>query len=196
MTLHQTRLSESEIIGRLAAGDKTGGLCASLAFAYAANKNGMNVVDFRGGLSREAFASAAFCRAIFDADGVESYAERHTNEITATHRLLKRIQPGKEYILTTGKHAAIVKRTRANFQYLEMQSPYQGRNGWHSLDDEMLTRHFYCQKSHTKRGVKYLVSSELTEISSLASSEGYRELMRCLNTADIEQQKGADGGIR
>lgn len=60
----------------------------------------------------------------------------------------------------------------------------------------MLTRHFYRQKSHTSRGVKYLVSSELTEISSLASSEGYRELMGCLNTADIEQQKGADGGIR
>ena len=49
--------SENDIINRLCGGDITKGSCASLACAYAGNKNGLNVLDFRDGKSRDIFAN-------------------------------------------------------------------------------------------------------------------------------------------
>ena len=49
-------LSSDEIIERLAGGDMTKGSCSSLAFAYIGNKNGLDVLDFRGGNSQYVFS--------------------------------------------------------------------------------------------------------------------------------------------
>ena len=42
-------LTDDEIIQKLAGGDMTKGSCSSLAYAYCANKAGLDVIDFRGG---------------------------------------------------------------------------------------------------------------------------------------------------
>ena len=44
------------IIEKLGGGDKTNGSCASVAFAYVGNKNGLDVTDFRGGGSQMIFS--------------------------------------------------------------------------------------------------------------------------------------------
>lgn len=44
--------TEQDIINRLSGGDMTKGSCSSLALAYAGNKAGYDVLDFRDGDSR------------------------------------------------------------------------------------------------------------------------------------------------
>ena len=48
-------LTTEQIVARLGGADRTQGSCSSLAFAYAANKGGLDVLDYRGGKSREFF---------------------------------------------------------------------------------------------------------------------------------------------
>ena len=55
----ERKLTDMEIVGRLAGGDLTKGSCSSLAFAYAGNKAGFDVLDFRDGDSRKFFASTS-----------------------------------------------------------------------------------------------------------------------------------------
>lgn len=45
-------LTEDEIISRVSGGDLTTGSCSSLAFTYAGNRCGFDVLDFRGGMSQ------------------------------------------------------------------------------------------------------------------------------------------------
>ena len=51
----QTPLKSEQIIEKLAGGDQTNGSCASLSICYAANKCGIDVTDYRGGLSQRLF---------------------------------------------------------------------------------------------------------------------------------------------
>ena len=48
-------LREADIINRVGGGDLTKGSCSSLAFMYAGNKAGLDVLDFRDGNSRSVF---------------------------------------------------------------------------------------------------------------------------------------------
>ena len=48
--------TDTELIERIGGGDKTSGSCASLAFAFVANKGGLDVLDFRGGKSLDYFS--------------------------------------------------------------------------------------------------------------------------------------------
>lgn len=52
---HTKQLSDKEIIKMLAGGDNTSGSCASVGLAYIGQKQGWDVLDFRGNKSREFF---------------------------------------------------------------------------------------------------------------------------------------------
>ena len=89
---------EDAIIEKIAGGDLTGGSCASLGFAYAGNKNGLDVRDFRGGESQDFFSFKYnlddFIR-ILPEDSIKREVAR--SSITAGNKLLKKVETGKEY---------------------------------------------------------------------------------------------------
>lgn len=189
-------LDERDIISRLSGGDETGGSCTSQAFAFAANRAGLDVLDYRGGKSRKAFANARIIRDIFSSDEVEAYFEHDVNDLDAVHRLLDKTQSGKYYMLSTGQHAAVIRNTGEVFEYLELQSRFPSHNGWHPLDDSSLVERFYCKELNLYKDRTVHVPSEIAELDSLASSSGYNELMGFLNTAPHEQRKGNRGDIK
>lgn len=193
---HDKQPQEHEIISRISGGDMTKGSCASLALAFAANSAGLDVCDYRGEPSRSMFADGIRIRKILTSTGVESYSERHFNDLKAVGKLLDRTETGKKYILATGRHAAVIRNTGSRYEYLELQSPYPDQNGWYELTKAELRKRFHCKMSHNVRGFRYEADSTIAEISTLARGDGYAELMGYLNTADTKQQKGSLGAIK
>ena len=185
--------TESEIINRLAGGDKTKGSCSSLGFAYAANKAGFDVLDFRDGKSREIFSKISAIKDIARLNGVKSTIAMETNDFKAVHKLYKEIEAGKQYYLASGTHAAIVQSKDGLFQWLEMQSASQNHNTWHILNDDILKRRFGCKKSHTLNRQKIKASSILIDIESLGKNKEFIELMKYINTSEEAQIKGFGG---
>ena len=186
-----TKLSEQEIIERLGGADKTRGSCASLALAYAANKAGMNVLDFRDGQSRRFWAThfTSFAQK-FGGKIISDY-----NQIRATRSLLAEMKEGHEYILSTGKHAAIVRKGAKGYEYLELQDE-PARNGFHPLDKHVLYDRFKADAYHTCRGRRTNTNSTLTDIRNIRDTEATRELMGSINTPVWAQHKGKGGGIK
>lgn len=60
----------------------TKGSCTSLALAYAGNKGGVDVLDFRGGKSCDFFSKTANIRDITKFNGVKANIVKDTNSIT------------------------------------------------------------------------------------------------------------------
>ena len=52
MQKHKKEQTFDEIVARVGGGDRTDGSCASVGLAYAANRGGSDVLDFRDGDSR------------------------------------------------------------------------------------------------------------------------------------------------
>ena len=190
---YTTMPTETEIIDKISGADRTKGSCASLSVAYAGNKCGYNVRDFRGGNSQFAFSQFNNIRDIGKLDGVVSYNGRHYNDFTNIHNLLKNVQPGKEYILTAGKHAAVVRQTETGIEYLELQSGFR-KNTWYPLNDGELKRRFGCQKSHTMFGMKYENPEVLIEIDSLNGNKQFEGVLEFINTEAGKEMKGIGGG--
>ena len=190
----ETPLSEKEIIAKLAGADKTSGSCSSVALAYAGQKGGCDVLDFRGGVSRYQFSAMNTIKEVAKIDGVVSETVTGGNDFTNAHTLLKKVVHGKEYYFTAGKHAAIVRRTKEGvLQYLELQSGYR-KNTWYTLDDSELKRRFGCQRSHTTYGMKYEVSEVLIDIDSLKGNSVFERILEFINTMANAQMKGLGGG--
>lgn len=181
----------SEIYERLHGGDLTTGSCASLALAYAGNRCGYDVIDFRGGASQTKFSSGFNLRKIFNATGVETITEKDTNDIKACGRLFEQMKDDKEYILCTGKHASIVRKQNGILQYLELQSDNNG--GWHEFEKDTLKWRFGCQRSHSTYGMKYERSNELVDVESFKNLVGFDKILGYINTPENEQKKGITG---
>ena len=194
VTQFTTQPTETEIIERLAGADKTKGSCVSVAFAYTGNKGGYDVHDFRGGDSRLTFAINANITKIAKFQGVDAVIENTVNDYTGAHKVLKSVESGKEYFFRTGKHAAIVRQGASSLEYLELQS--NNNKGWHRLDDIALDWRFGCQKSHTTFGMKYGLDNVLIDVDKLNKSPDFIEMLKYINTAVNEQQKGVGGGIK
>lgn len=190
---YTTQPTETEIIERLSGADKTKGSCASLSFAYAGNKNGIDVLDFRGGMSRQAFSSMNNIEAIAKLPGVDGIIIKGKNDFTNAHKLLQSVQDGKEYIFTAGKHAAIVRKTATGYDYLELQSGWR-KNTWYELDDLQLRHRFGCRKSHTTYGMAYETREALIDIDKLKGNSAFEQLLDFINTATGSQMKGVGGG--
>lgn len=187
-------LDEETIIGKLCGGDLTKGSCASLAFAYVAQKAGYDIVDFRDGKSRTTFSTGCvrILRTLKENGMNGVFVGKAKSYLTAGKRALKSVEPGKQYYFECGRHATIVRMNENRLEYLELQSGVQ--NGWLPFErygsiDNALNRRFGAPKS--SRG--YEVDSFLIDVDEMAKSKRLMKLMGYINTEPDKQAKGAHG---
>ena len=192
VVMHKEKLSADDVIKRISGGDTTVGSCSSMAFTFAANMGGMDVLDYRGGKSCDFFSRASNICSI--AEKVGGVVNKNYNDFTNAKQLLATTLTNKYYYFTCGKHAAIVRKTEKGYEYLELQNASAERNGWHELTTERLKNRFGAQKSHTMFGSKYETKECIIDIDLLIKDAGFRKMMGYINTASGEQKKGAQGG--
>ena len=188
----QRILSDDEIITKIGGGDRTKGSCSSLAFAYAGNKQGLDVTDFRGGASLDVFAKNINIKKIAKSDKVRSFVIEEYNGFKGTSQALNLMEEGKEYYLATGDHVAIVRLTpNAKFEYLELQSV--DHNGFHELTREKLKKRFGVTATKKCLGTKMKQEVYLIDIESLGENESFENILGYINTDIAKQQKGVGG---
>ena len=196
VTNHANKLTESEIISALAGGDMTKGSCASVGLAYIGQKLGWNVLDFRDGESRRMFSGSSFLKTLSEMNGMKALTAQGASSMTVANRLLKMVEPGKEYYLAVGRHAAIVRKNDAGvLQYLELQS--KNRSGWTDFDGNpkyTLKTRFGCTQT-SGNAANYDFMLDITE-SDFTSSDDFRSLLGFLNTEENAQRKGLSGTIK
>ena len=184
-------LTTDEIVQKISGGDMTKGSCSSLGFAYIANKNGLDVLDFRGGSSQDFFSTTSNIYKISQLPGVKSIVAENTNDIMATTSLLKTLEEGKEYYLATGSHAAIVRKIENTYEFLELQSPKE--NGFKQLTTNILKNRFHCKQTHSIQGIKFKTKNILMEVDSFKDNSEFEEIMGYINTSENKQIKGVKG---
>lgn len=193
-------LSSDEIIERLAGGDMTKGSCSSLAFAYIGNRNGLDVLDFRGGSSQYVFSMSSNIKKILELPGVNGSITMVKKEISGTMEVLNNLILNKEYYLATGKHAAIVRRVDSGVEYLELQSKFQ--NGWMPFDrygsmSATLNKRFGCRKTVDKQfGKVWEKSVVLMDVESFNENTEFEQILGYINTAVESQKKGVTGDVK
>ena len=188
-------VNEENIIKRLCGADKTEGSCSSLAFSYAGQKGGLDVIDFRDGESRLFFARNTNIGEIVKLRG--GYViDNIEDDYKATKKLLKVMREGHEYYLGVGKHSSVVRKINGELQYLELQSSIQ--NGWKPFGniDWKLKDRFGCQHSHSIGNYHFSIINCIIDIDRLILDKNYRKLMEFINTDTLKQNKGIGGGIR
>ena len=189
---HDKPLSEEEIIRVLSGGDNTRGSCASVGLAYVGQKGGMNVLDFRDGESRGFFSTRWNLEGISRLPGVKTLTESAKSAVTAGNRLLKHVESGKEYYFVTGRHAAIVRKTKDGvLQYLELQSATQ--SGWTNFDGNPRYTLKYRFGDYSN---SFGVDAFMIDVETLAASGDLRSILGYINTAEKEQRKGKYGTIK
>ena len=181
---HQKEVSMDDIITRIGGGDRTNGSCASLGLAYAANRGGYDVLDFRDGESRTYFASHPHLSSfIGKMGGITNKGRGKMSGI----ELMRTTEIGKEYYLAIACHAAIVRQvSKGKYEYLELQSATS--NGWKPLNAKVFGWRF----SANGREWHY----EMIEISKLYNDPSFIKLMGYINTAEDKQVKGKYGTIK
>lgn len=184
-------LTDDKIIEKVGGGDMTKGSCSSVAFTYIANKNGLDVLDFRGGASQDFFSTTGNIRKIAELPGVKSYVEENYNDIMGTMNLLKLVEEGKQYYLATGNHAAIIRKIENEYQYLELQSPKE--NGFKQLTNNTLKKRFGCKQTHSIAGNRLKVKNIMIDIDSFKDNSEFEEIMGYINTSEMNQLKGVSG---
>ena len=198
------KLSNQEIIDRLAGADKTEGSCVSLALSYCANKAGIDVIDFRGGASQKVFSRGAWRDTIkiANANMTGGVVNRQASGVA---KAIKNLETGKEYMLICGRHAAIIKNTDNGLQYLEMQSGM--KNGWKPfertfkyefLGREVTEKYDVASTLHSRFGCTKTTSGmyTLVDVDSFQNTEEFRDVLGYINTDPLMQKKGAGGGIK
>lgn len=209
------KLSENEIIEKLGGGDMTAGSCSSLTFAYAGQHAGYDVLDFRGGESCSFFSKTLNIKEIASLPNVKSVIVKNTNDFIAVNEVIKNMVANKDYILSTGKHNAIIRKNNDGMlQYLELQS--SSENGWidferdyvmykgwagyertvHRTMDYTLKNRFGCQRSHSVYGQKMEVTTMLIDVESLRDNDEFKEILGYINTNVNEQKKGKSGSVK
>lgn len=184
-----TAPTQQEIIDTVGGADMTSGSCSSAALAYAGNRAGYQVRDFRGGSSMEFFARKSNTTQLAQIKGIDGVIINKSNEIQAANELLSKMEEGKEYWMGVGRHASIVRKGANGYEYLELQSA--DHNGWHPLTDDVLSWRFGCSRRR-----KYSQNARLMDVEKLAASDDFREVLPYINTAADQQRKGAGGGIK
>lgn len=190
---HSDALSTDEIIHLAAGGDMTSGSCASAALAYAGQKQGWNVLDFRGGSSMDYFSSKLNKVKMFQDLGAKSIVvDSAKSNLVNGKRILAQLNEGTEYYLSVGRHAAIVRNNGGVLQYLELQSSRPDSNGWKDFGDvaDTLKDRFGCSTSS-----RYCSTAYATDISQL-SGDDFRTILGYINTDATSQRKGAAGNVK
>lgn len=194
---HTKQLSDEEIIKMLAGGDNTSGSCASVGLAYIGQKQGWDVLDFRGNKSREFFSNGLNLFSLSKVNGMKALKADGKCSLTVGNRLLKQVETGKEYYLCVGRHASIVRKTEdGTLQYLELQS---ARNsGWTNFNGNpksTLHDRFGCT-STSDYGTSSTYDFMLDLEESDFSTDDFKSLLGYINTSDSEQKKGKYGTIK
>lgn len=188
----KNNLTHDEIVTKIAGGDSTGGSCASAALCYVANKLGLDVLDFRGGKSREFFSHD--WEKIASIPELKTVREKDTNDVKAVARLLDNAEYDKEYLLITGRHCSVIRRVKGKgFEYLELQASNPNDNGFKQLTTKLLSWRFRCKKSHTTVGFSYKATSELIDVDNFKNIKEFSSIMGYINTPADKQQKGIRG---
>ena len=150
------KLSGDEIIARISGGDTTLGSCSSLAFAYAGNRAGYDVLDFRGGKSTLFFVDGKNILTIAKAVGGK-YKRGNVEKAT---EVLTHVKQGKEYYFAIAQHATIIrKNSEGKIEFLELQSSIS--NGWKRLTIEKLKDRFKADYFSKKNTVSFLIDIKL-----------------------------------
>lgn len=190
---HSSHLTEEEVIAALAGGDRTSGSCASLGLAYIGQRQGWDVLDFRGGGSQNFFSLSTNLFGLSKAKGIKTLKAEGKTSVTIGNRLLKQCEVGKEYYLVAGRHAAIVRKLEdSTLQYLELQSPT--KSGWTDFNENpryTLKTRFGCNTSANPYG-DFMIDIDESDFSS----DDFRSLLGYINTADGEQRKGKHGAVK
>lgn len=204
-------LTEQQIIEKLAGGDMTKGSCASLALSYCANKAGLDVTDFSGGSSQDVFSQNSSINRMLKLANANIQEFKVQKESKDVAEIIKNIELNKEFLLATGKHVAIIKRTEEEgLQYLELQSAKS--NGWKPFAyvieskwgtnkvtvTETLQKRFGCRKTvdSMKIGDRKLVFEKkvtLADVDSFKKTDDFKEMLGYINTSTDKQKKGAGG---
>lgn len=188
-----SQLTNSEIINVLAGGDRTSGSCASLGLAYIGQKQGWNVIDYRGGESQKFFSNSMNLYGLSQAKGLKVLTAEGKASLTVGNRLLKQCEVGKEYYLCVGRHAAIVRKLEdGTLQYLELQSAT--KSGWTNFDSKprnTLIRRFGCSSNLGSFG-DFMIDIDDSDFSN----DDFKSLLGFLNTAEDAQKKGQYGTIK
>lgn len=193
-------LTPDEIIDRLAGGDKTRGSCSSLGFAYIGNKAGLDVLDFRGGSSQSFFSMNTNIKKMLDLPNVKGEILKVKKEASDTAKILRDLELDKEYYMSVGRHAAIVRNTGDGLQYLELQSAI--KNGWMPFDRygsivTTLQKRFGCRKTVDRfAGKVWEKEVVLMEVDSFKANSEFKELLGYINTATNKQKKGVTGSVK
>ncbi len=192
IALSSVERTEQQIINSISGGDMTEGSCSSLALAYAGNKAGYIVYDFRDGKSRKAFSLRSNINQIANLANVNSSVIYGKDDAECAERLMSKMESGKEYYLATGRHAAVVRKNNdGHYQYLELQSQYKSDNGWQFLTQRALYERFACQSTHDTEWSNYLI-----DLASLQQSNEFLNLLGYINTDESVQAKGEEGHVR
>ena len=189
----ETQRTEDEIISMLAGGDKTGGSCASVGLAYCGQKNGIEVLDFRGTDSQKFFSRSYNLERLKDLPGI-AWKETHGSYYQTTgNQLLKQVEQGKEYWFACGRHAAIVRKNEdGELQYLELQSAF--RSGWQNFGKSV--RQVLATRFGASSSAYYDANSFMFDVSSVKDSAEFNKILGYLNTAAERQVKGESGTIK
>ena len=186
-------LTEQQIIDVLSGGDLTVGSCASLGLAYCGQKNGLDVIDFRGGKSQEVFSRNGTLKRLKNLQGIVWDEEHGSYYQTTGNRLLKRVQQGKEYWFACGQHAAIVRKNEAGeLQYLELQSSKS--SGWHDFGKNV--RGKLAWRFGASSTAYWDATSFMFDIESLKDSPELAMILGYINTDEDKQKKGKAGTIK
>lgn len=194
-----TKPTTDEVVERIAGGDMTSGSCASVGLCYIGQKDGWDVMDFRGGGSMDFFANGVHNKGLLRGISMET-GKPLLNESTQTGaggaiRLTKQMVPDNEYYFVTARHAAIMRNHDGYIEYMELQSNW--RNGWIPMapvDDRAgLDRGFRSRFGSSKSisGDAYMMDiNDMKDSKLLHRAYGY------MNTAEDLQKKGASGHER
>lgn len=192
-------LTESEIIEKVGGGDKTKGSCVSVAYAYAANKAGYDVTDYRGGESQDimAWGNAYRISKLTDSVTPDNSITKSMTPAEKLKFLNTNINEGEEFIVSAGQHCAVVKKSGGKLHYLELQQEpgvrYSGGEigikGWRPMTKaSTMSERFGDKKKYGRYSGMTMI-----KVSDLPKVEGFREMMGYVNTATNEQQKGRAG---
>ena len=182
-------ITEEEIIQKISGGDETRGSCSSLALTYIGNKNGLNVLDFRGGESQRFFSTPQNILKMCDELNIQYKMELNYNDNLGAMNLLNKVEEGNEYYLSTG-----VRKLNGKLQYLELQDKTD--NGFKQFTSQTLKKRFGCKQTHTIQGMKCKARSILIDLDEFENKEDFKEILGYINTLEDKQLKGANGSAK
>ena len=181
--------THEEIIANIAGGDQTSGSCASVSLAYAGNRAGYDVHDFRGGNSCSWFATKRNTQMLAELPEISGTIINSRYEIRTANQLLASMEEGREYWLGIGRHASIVRRVGGQYQFLELQSATS--NGWKALDNNVLRWRFGCVQRRSMA-----LPARLMDVERLMQSEDFAAVLQYINTPVGAEMRGVSGGIK